>query len=80
VPRGCCSRRPLAERHAPAVRARLLGASGASGLYLASVAIVTVLDPLIGAPLQPAASSALGLHQQSQVALSAFWTVAGVMG
>ncbi len=57
-----------------APRLALQGLAAASGLYLASVEIITVFQPAAGG----AALGELGIRQQGQALLSGLWALAGV--
>jgi uncharacterized membrane protein len=61
---------------ASARRRALHGACGFLGLYLASVALVSVLEPNSAGAGR--AVLELGVRQQAQVALSGFWSLAGL--
>ena len=57
-------------------RMGLHGACGLSGLYLISVTLVSLLDPQAAGASQSVLD--LGVRQQAQVALSGFWSLAGL--
>ena len=60
----------------PHVRLGLIAGEAATGLYLASIAIVAAFQPEAGA-LAPTLFD-LGVRQEGQLVLSAFWAIAGV--
>jgi uncharacterized membrane protein len=69
--------RSLRDEEHPLERTALIAGAALSVLYLASIAIVSAFDPNAGSLT---GAFELGLRQEAQVALSAFWGVCGLLG